>query len=149
MSGTVCCSCWTWRAEESWEHLKFLTAGTSFTCLSWGLKFHLQLVLRWLSLEILPECLALKHNWAALTCPWQLLASVDFCRELSSSPGWLCASAPWVCAVWWTDGPWCPPGALCIWDASPWYPQSKTIPVLLSCRHSSMTWEFLTRSTSP
>lgn len=149
MSWTVCCSCCLWRAQENREHLKLLTSGTSFTCSSWGLKFHLQLVERWISLAVSSEHFALKHNWGALTCPWELFAGVDFSRELSSSPVWLCASAPWLCAVLLAGGHGCPPGAPSIWDESPWYPQSKTIPVLLSCRHSSMTWGFLTRSTSP
>lgn len=33
------------------------------------------------------EHLALKHNWGALTYPWELLAGADFSRELSSLLG--------------------------------------------------------------
>lgn len=51
-------------------------------------------------------------------------------------------------------GPGCAPGALSQRDASPQYtlcqnPLLKPTPVLLPCRRSSMTWGFLTRSTSP
>lgn len=37
-----------------------------------------------ISLKVPSRHLALKHNWGALTCPWELFAGVGFSRELSS-----------------------------------------------------------------